>query len=296
MRIANRTFQATWLVACLLAAACGSKSGAGAVPTVDATSDVGSLADATADAVQPSDSAPPDTGKPDTAPPDTAAPDAAPTDSAGPDVADSAGTAQWYACAVAADCAAVEVMCCDHCNGGKAVAANKAFSTEVKAALGPKSCDTVACTEKGCAPVQTDCHLGKCIVAGSQCTGQIAQPARVCVRGKPLGSKEQLAVGDAIEVTVYPKGCFSSSCTKAEASSCSISATGGDVSVTATFCLLDTSDGGPCTADCSGGGFAGCKGGTWTAGSHAVSLGGQSVTVTVPGEVPAGGACAGSPF
>lgn len=289
MRSADRAFQAMWLAACLLAPACNSKSGAAAVPPVDATSDVGSLADA--DAVQPSDTAPPDTGQPDTAPPDTAQ-----ADSAGPDAADTADTAKWYACTADADCAAVEVMCCDHCNGGKAVAANKAFSAEVKAALGPKSCDAVACTEKGCAPVQTDCYLGKCIVAGSQCAGQTAEPAKVCVRGKPLGGKEQLAVGDEIEVVVYPKGCFSSSCTKAAESSCSLSTTGGDVSVTATFCLLDTSNGGGCTADCGGGGFAGCKNGTWTAGSHAVSLGGLSVTVTVPGDVPAGGACVGSPF
>lgn len=313
MRILDRTSMTSLLAACLLAAACGSKSGAAGVPLPDAAVDAGSLADAGGDAAPPADTAQADAAVADAVPADSIPPDSAGTDAtdsadtAAPDgdtgapdsdtgAPDGGDTAKWYVCAVDADCGAVEIMCCDHCNGGKAVAANKLYSGEVKAALGPKSCDSVACTEMACAPVQTACQQGTCVIAGSAQACQPAEAAVLCVRGKPAGGKEQLAVGDAVEVLVHPKGCFSSSCTKAVESSCAIAGSGGDFTVTANFCLANTANGGPCTADCGGGGFAVCNSGTWTAGTHAVSLGGVSVTVTVPGEVPAGGACAGSQF
>jgi hypothetical protein len=306
MRILDRTSMTYLLAACLLAAACGSKSGAAAVPLPDAGVDAGALADAGGDAAPPADTAQPDAAQPDAVGADAVPADSIPPDSAGPDAADTAvpdtaapdsgDTTKWYACAADADCGAVEIMCCDHCNGGKAVAANKLYSAEVKAALGAKDCAGVACTEMACAPVQTACQLGTCIIAGSAQACQPAEAAVLCVRGKPVGGKEQLAVGDVVEVLVHPKGCFSSSCTKAVQSSCAITGSDGDFKVTANFCLANTSNGGPCTADCGGGGFAVCTSGTWTAGTHAVSLGGVSVTVTVPGEVPAGGACAGSQF
>jgi hypothetical protein len=68
--------------------------------------------------------------------------------------------------------------------------------------------------------------------------------------------------------------------------------------VDAHFCL--ESSGGPgvaCTADCSGGGYATCEpSAALTAGQHTVQLGGLSVTFTVPGALPVGGECIGSPF
>ena len=118
-------------------------------------------------------------------------------DTAAPDV----DTAKWYACAAPADCAPVEIGCCDHCNGGKAIAANKQYAAQVKVALTPV-CDMVACTEKGCAPVQTTCSAGQCVVA----TCEPTEPGKLCVPGIPSGAKEILNVGDPVAVTVYPKG------------------------------------------------------------------------------------------
>ena len=61
------------------------------------------------------------------------------------------------------------------------------------------------------------------------------------------------------------------------------------------FCLEPTG-GVICTADCNGGGFANCSWGGVEAGSYTATLGGLSVSFTVPSTVPPGGICDGSPF
>ena len=306
------------------------------------------------------------------------------TDSA----ADVAPPPAWFACTQPGDCAAVEIACCDHCNGGKLMATNKTYASDVKAAFGAKNCGGVACTAMGCAfPPTLACQQGQCaigapaspcdnlsevackangackpyygqhleqacfdmgptpatqvflgcikfqpcdgvlgcavsasgeafyvadvceappgwqVTTGSCCDAapcQATQQARFCVRGKSGSQGESIAVGDPIQVNVFPGGCWSSSCTKAQEATCSVQWSGGEpwdnVNVGGSFCLLDTSNGGACTADCNGGHFATCSAGTWAAGSHTVNMGSLQLKVDVPSVVPFGGACMGSQF
>lgn len=66
----------------------------------------------------------------------------------------------WQACSVSTDCTLVVTTCCDQCNGGKAVAVNGAHAQDA-AAKYPKSCNGVACTERGCF-TRAACHSGRC--------------------------------------------------------------------------------------------------------------------------------------
>ena len=71
-----------------------------------------------------------------------------------------------YACAADDDCVAVELACCDACNGGEQVGVNKAHVDEVKAAAFEKSgdCLDVACTEMACPPPVPACEAGTCVL------------------------------------------------------------------------------------------------------------------------------------
>jgi hypothetical protein len=96
---------------------------------------------------------------------------------------------------------------------------------------------------------------------------------------------------------VEPRGCFSSSCTEVRTASCSVSGTTA-LTVDAHFCIASSAAPGVgCTADCGGAGYASCApAGALTAGQHTVKLGAFSVTFSVPGALPVGGECIGSPF
>lgn len=72
---------------------------------------------------------------------------------------------EWFACTADTDCEAVQVGCCDHCNGGKIVALN---TTHKAAALADprvkENCNSApACTEMACAPHVAACKEGKCV-------------------------------------------------------------------------------------------------------------------------------------
>jgi hypothetical protein len=69
-----------------------------------------------------------------------------------------------YACEVAEDCVAVELECCDQCNGGKAVAVHKDHVDHVTAdsPRGRGECANIACTKMACAPWETTCDGGTC--------------------------------------------------------------------------------------------------------------------------------------
>ena len=71
---------------------------------------------------------------------------------------------EWFTCDKDTDCAVFEAECCDHCNGGKLLAANKAHLGAAKAALAkpPSSCVDTMCTAMGCAPGVGVCEAGKC--------------------------------------------------------------------------------------------------------------------------------------
>jgi len=67
-------------------------------------------------------------------------------------------------CSVDADCVAVEIACCDHCNGGTVVGIHRDHAAEVRKTYAPDSkCHDVACTEMACveqpAPI---CRQGIC--------------------------------------------------------------------------------------------------------------------------------------
>src|SRR4051812_5340143 len=62
------------------------------------------------------------------------------------------------ACTTDADCVVVETTCCDHCNGGKAEAFNKAFADAHKA----KGCEETMCTQMACGAATASCDSGTC--------------------------------------------------------------------------------------------------------------------------------------
>jgi len=70
--------------------------------------------------------------------------------------------ASYTECDVAADCVAVELGCCDECNGGLAVAVNVASEDEVVDRFTEECGADQACTEIGCAPWVLSCDAGTC--------------------------------------------------------------------------------------------------------------------------------------
>jgi hypothetical protein len=146
----------------------------------------------------------------------------------------------------------------------------------------------VACTDRACIP---EAGAGD----GPACTD--TPVGRICVRGQQGSTGEAIAAGDKLKIQVYPRGCFSSGCTRADVHTCTVSG-GADFTAEGTFCLTSTARPGVgCTGDCSGGGFADCESTTTlTAGQHTVTLGTMSVTFTVPSTLPFGGECDGNPF
>ena len=131
---------------------------------------------------------------------------------------------------------------------------------------------------------------------GANC--QEAPIGKLCVRGEidPQGNQEVLTAGGKVLFQLYPKGCFSSSCTTVHEASCSVVA-GTSFSIAGTFCLEFTSDVGMgCTPDCSGGGFASCDEPSVDAGMYTASIAGLSVSFEVPSSLPLGGTCSSDQF
>lgn len=58
------------------------------------------------------------------------------------------------------DCVVIETGCCDHCNGGKAVAYPKSAGAPKR----EEPCTDRACTELACGPALPHCNAGKCEV------------------------------------------------------------------------------------------------------------------------------------
>lgn len=129
---------------------------------------------------------------------------------------------------------------------------------------------------------------------GGECSP--APVGRLCVRGEPTSGGEALTAGGTVTFQVFPKGCFSSSCTEKVQTSCAAMPSGTAFDVTGTFCLRGNSGGGACTADCNGGGFANCAQMGVAAGSYEARLGSLKVSFTVPSTLAFGGSCEGSQF
>lgn len=127
---------------------------------------------------------------------------------------------------------------------------------------------------------------------------RVAEIGRVCVRGAvgEGGATEELVVGEAVRFQLFPKGCFSSSCSVVREARCEAGApTGGALPLTGAFCIGSVGGAGGCTPDCSGGGFASCER-ALEAGAYTATLGGLTLAFTVPSSLPPGGRCVGSEF
>lgn len=84
-----------------------------------------------------------------------------PVGGGGSDTAGGGGTEPNHAaCASSEDCVVVETKCCDHCNGGKAEAFNKAHADAHR----PTGCEATACTELACGKAMAKCEAGICTV------------------------------------------------------------------------------------------------------------------------------------
>jgi hypothetical protein len=85
-----------------------------------------------------------------------------------------AGFDERQECSTDADCVAVEIECCDHCNGGTVVGVHRDSADEVRNQYAPKSkCEGTACTEMACvraAPICRDQRCGVSIGGAEQLT------------------------------------------------------------------------------------------------------------------------------
>lgn len=74
----------------------------------------------------------------------------------------------WNLCDNDDDCQIVELGCCDHCNGGRVIAANKNAAAMVRFEQGDfcelgKNGETPVCTQMACEPELARCDQGRCI-------------------------------------------------------------------------------------------------------------------------------------
>jgi hypothetical protein len=76
------------------------------------------------------------------------------------------GFDERQACTADKDCAAVEIECCDHCNGGNVVGVHRDSADEVRAQFaGESKCGGTACTLMACAPATPICRQERCGVS-----------------------------------------------------------------------------------------------------------------------------------
>ena len=121
-----------------------------------------------------------------------------------------------------------------------------------------------------------------------------AKIGMICVMGNVQGNNGIISADTPVHIILYPKGCFSSSCTEKLKTSCAVT---GDstLTVNGVFRLRSTGD-SACTPDCSGGGSTACESQNLSPGAHTATAGDLKVSFTVPSIIPGGGICAGSPF
>lgn len=68
----------------------------------------------------------------------------------------------WVACNADAECTTVEIGCCDHCNGGRVVPANRQSAPQVDQRYSATCPPDQACTERGCMGPDAVCRDGAC--------------------------------------------------------------------------------------------------------------------------------------
>ncbi|HEX2223875.1 MAG TPA: hypothetical protein VHN15_06695 [Thermoanaerobaculia bacterium] len=134
--------------------------------------------------------------------------------------------------------------------------------------------------------LDSSCSPSRCL------RGEPAEIGRVCLLG-PVRRDQPLTFA------VYPKGCFSSSCTLTTHVDCEAVRDGNEVFLDALICLQTNVGTNPCTPDCSGGDRALCglsAVGQSGGGSYVARAGDLRLPFTVPMQVPEGGLCVGDPF
>jgi hypothetical protein len=83
------------------------------------------------------------------------------------------------ACGGDADCAVVEIECCDHCNGGSAVGVHKDHAKDVKKEyVAEGECAGTACTLMACPEAEPICREGRCgvKVGGTESLPELPRP------------------------------------------------------------------------------------------------------------------------
>ncbi len=70
--------------------------------------------------------------------------------------------AAYTDCSGGQTCVVVELGCCDHCNGGSAIAVIEGQQATATAEYGETCGNRLACTEIGCAPLTAVCNEGTC--------------------------------------------------------------------------------------------------------------------------------------
>ena len=73
---------------------------------------------------------------------------------------------EWYKCTKDDECTWFETKCCDHCNGGEAIAVNSKHLDTAKNVLKTpaEQCKGTACTLKACLKPTAVCTNGKCVL------------------------------------------------------------------------------------------------------------------------------------
>ena len=69
---------------------------------------------------------------------------------------------KWTACEADAECSAVELDCCDYCNGGTAVAVRRDAVGALRDRFMRLPCNLTECTDLACAPLSARCAGGTC--------------------------------------------------------------------------------------------------------------------------------------
>ncbi len=83
------------------------------------------------------------------------------------------------ACGGDADCAVVQLECCDACNGGTAVGVHQDHAADVRKEYVPAgTCEGTACTLMACPEPQPICRAGRCgvRVGGTETLPDLPRP------------------------------------------------------------------------------------------------------------------------
>jgi hypothetical protein len=113
----------------------------------------------------PASAAGPAVGTPEPSEPSGATSERPPTAVRG----DAAATppAEWTACTTDGECVAIEIACCDHCNGGALLSINRAHEAQAVERYRARDCGETMCTQMACFGPDAVCREGACTLERS---------------------------------------------------------------------------------------------------------------------------------